>query len=286
MCVRVCVCVCVCFFAHFSSCGSFFQIHESPIESNNAINLYDKSKSNNPFALADAFPDPEPEPDPLCNINLRETSEFVKSLPTSNGSTDSRGFSAHRRREGSNCLTQRRVEAPSTPGRPVFSFTSARKSFPSKWDDAEKWVMSTTSSSHHFQSPAHHSHTVSVNLSEPSNMSNHCLDFKQQMQDFADKSRVTQERVSKPVPNFQGSLASLDHHNNGISCSTDIVLKGGCYHRLYFKTPPFPCLYHFQVSTYLSPRHYLSVSFLLCLYLSSHLLLSWNWNIYNKRIPV
>ncbi|KAH0451987.1 hypothetical protein IEQ34_019286 [Dendrobium chrysotoxum] len=49
---------------------------------------------------------------------------------------------------------QRRLETPSTPGRPVFSFSTGnlyRKSFPSKWDNAEKWLMS--SSCH--ESPAH-----------------------------------------------------------------------------------------------------------------------------------
>ncbi|XP_076889387.1 uncharacterized protein LOC143540127 [Bidens hawaiensis] len=37
------------------------------------------------------------------------------------------------------------VEAPATPGRPVFSFSvgaGSRKNFPSKWDDAQKWLIS------------------------------------------------------------------------------------------------------------------------------------------------
>ncbi|XP_061356755.1 uncharacterized protein LOC133301155 [Gastrolobium bilobum] len=180
--------------------------------------LYGKSKDN-PFA--DTFPDP------LCKLNLRETSEFVNSFTLSNGNTDNIEVSAHRRREGSNSVTHKRPEAPCTPGRPVFSFAGtvgnlARKTFPSKWDDAEKWLMSTSC----HDSPAH-----TVNLSESSNISSHCDNFNQQMDDFAEKSRVTQDRVSKAVPNFQGS-ASLDHHNhntvhafNRISCSTDIVLK-------------------------------------------------------------
>ncbi|XP_027351045.1 uncharacterized protein LOC113862102 [Abrus precatorius] len=111
---------------------------------------------------------------------------------------------AHRRREGSNSVTQRRVEGPSTPGRPVFSFNNSvsRKSFPSKWDDAEKWLTSHDSPSH------------AVKVCQTSNIS-------RQMEDFADKSRVTAERVTK---------ASLDHHHslhafNGISYSTDIVSK-------------------------------------------------------------
>ncbi|KAL8230241.1 hypothetical protein R6Q57_000019 [Mikania cordata] len=33
------------------------------------------------------------------------------------------------------------IEAPPTPGRPLFSFSASRKNFPSKWDDAEKWLI-------------------------------------------------------------------------------------------------------------------------------------------------
>ncbi|MED6136517.1 hypothetical protein PIB30_056701 [Stylosanthes scabra] len=53
---------------------------------------------------------------------------------------------------------QRRVvlEALATPGRLVFSFTTigrnlSRKIIPSNWDDAEKWVMSSSCR----ESPAH-----------------------------------------------------------------------------------------------------------------------------------
>ncbi|KAK7338202.1 hypothetical protein VNO77_18804 [Canavalia gladiata] len=181
---------------------------ESPVEGKGNMNLYgnDKSKNNQ---FADSFPDP------LCKLNLKETSEFVKSFPMSNGSTTGRGFleiSSHRTREGSNLVTHKRLDAPSTPGRPIFGFNSvgnlSRKSFPSKWDDAEKWLMGTSC----HDSPAH-----AIKVSDPSKM---------QMEDFA---RFTQERVSKSVPNFQAS-ASLDHHHtvhafNGISCPADIVLK-------------------------------------------------------------
>uniref|UniRef100_A0A803M9P1 Remorin C-terminal domain-containing protein n=1 Tax=Chenopodium quinoa TaxID=63459 RepID=A0A803M9P1_CHEQI len=76
--------------------------------------------------------------DPICKLNLKETSDFVKSLPmnTSNGTQ-----SAQRRRDYiiGNSMP-RKMEAPSTPGRPIFSFSVARKSVPSKWDDAEKWL--------------------------------------------------------------------------------------------------------------------------------------------------
>ncbi|CAH9137474.1 unnamed protein product [Cuscuta epithymum] len=56
-------------------------------------------------------------------------------------------------------LTKKSVEAaPSTPGRPIFSFSVgnfSRKSVPSKWDDAEKWVVNG-SSCHDSPSTAHH----------------------------------------------------------------------------------------------------------------------------------
>ncbi|CAA6659284.1 unnamed protein product [Spirodela intermedia] len=89
----------------------------------------------NPFA--DAFPDP------LCKLNLKETSDFVRAFPAA---------AAQRRRESS---TGRRLEAPPTPGRPVFGFSHgnlSRKSVPSKWDDAEKWLISSSSC---HASPAH-----------------------------------------------------------------------------------------------------------------------------------
>ncbi|XP_061340935.1 uncharacterized protein LOC133287359 [Gastrolobium bilobum] len=200
---------------------------ESPFEGN--MSLYGKNKDN-PFV--DAFPDP------LCKLNLRETSEFVKSFPMPNGYAESRSFLevSAQRREGfnnnnnNNSVTQqRRLEAPPTPGRPVFSFSSSvgrnlsRKSFPSKWDDAEKWLMSTSC----HDSPAHNNMKVSSESSKIS--TKQCDNFKHQMLDLSEKSRVTQGRVSKAVPNFQRS-SSLDHHNsfgafNVVSCPTDIVLK-------------------------------------------------------------
>ena len=234
----------MCFFIHFSSFGGVFfcVIQEPPIEGN--MSLYGKSKDN-PFV--DSFPDP------LCKLNLKETSEFVKSFPVPNGNAESRNFldvSAQRREEGNNFVTQqRRLEAPSTPGRPVFSFTSigrnlSRKSFPSKWDDAEKWLMS--SSCH--ESPAH---ATAVKVSESSKISStQCDDdsFNQQMECFSDKSRVTltEERISKAAPNFRRS-ASLDHQNmfgafNGVSCPTDIVLKGGITILITSNVDLFPCL--------------------------------------------
>ncbi|PON78282.1 Remorin, C-terminal [Trema orientale] len=189
---------------------------EPPLEAN--ASFYGKTKTN-PFV--------ETFPDPLCKLNLKETSEFVKSFPVPNGGTESnRDFlesSAQRRIEGVSSVTHRRFEAPPTPGRPVFRFSAgnrSRKSFPSKWDDAEKWLIS--SSCH--DSPAHPiKPSESVRIAKLSD-----YNFKQQMEVFADKSRVTEEKVSKKeVPSFHCS-ASLDHHNsvrafNGVSGSTDNV---------------------------------------------------------------
>ncbi|XP_031274208.1 uncharacterized protein LOC116132681 isoform X1 [Pistacia vera] len=182
---------------------------EPGLESNNGF--YGKNKDN-PFV--DSFPDP------LCKLNLKETSEFVKSFPVAVNNN----ISAQRRREGVNSVTQRRMEAPSTPGRPVFSFNVgnfSRKSVPSKWDDAEKWL---NSSSCH-ESPAHTMKPI------PESSKNHKQGeiFKQQMEVFSEKSRVTEEKVSKFASSFQGSVC-LDHPNsvrafNGVSGSTDVLLK-------------------------------------------------------------
>lgn len=180
------------------------------MESNTSC--YGKSKGN-PFA--------ETFPDPLCKLNLKETSEFVKSFPVAVNSS----ISAQRRREEVNSVTQRRIETPSTPGRPFFSFSIgnfSRKNVPSKWDDAEKWLNSTSC----HESPAH------PIKPPPESWKNHKQvdSFKQQLEVFSDKSRVTEEKFSKAVSSFQSSL-SLDHHNsaiafNGVSGSTDVLLKG------------------------------------------------------------
>ncbi|KAL5583367.1 hypothetical protein UlMin_015809 [Ulmus minor] len=193
---------------YFQSSPAFSSSEEPPLEGNPSF--YGKSKSN-PFV--------ETFPDPLCKLNLKETSEFVKSFPMPNNG----GESNLRRREGVNLVAQRRVEAPSTPGRPVFTFSSGnfpRKNFPSKWDDAEKWLIS--SSCH--DSPAH-----PIKPSESVKMAKQSDSFKHQMEVFADKSRVTEEKVSKVVSSFHCS-PSLDHHNsvrsfNGVSVSTDVFLK-------------------------------------------------------------
>ncbi|PKA65846.1 Uncharacterized protein AXF42_Ash017371 [Apostasia shenzhenica] len=94
--------------------------------------------------LSEGNPFADSLPDPLCKFNLKETSESVKAFPATNTHGGVFEISAQKRR----------LEAPSTPGRPFFSFSvgnPSRKSIPSKWDDAEKWLISTSC----HESPAH-----------------------------------------------------------------------------------------------------------------------------------
>ncbi|GMI77834.1 hypothetical protein like AT1G53860 [Hibiscus trionum] len=173
-----------------------------PAMESNATSIYGQN-NDNPFS--DTFSDT------LCKLNLKETSEFVKSFPMSASGLD---VSMQRRRVGVNSVTtQRRVfEAPSTPGRPVFSFSGGgggRKSFPSKWDDAEKWLIN--SSGH--DSPAH-SHTIKL---PPAMVAKQCDNFKQQAEVLSEKS------------SFKGTV-SLEQHNqtggfSGIHGSNDVFLK-------------------------------------------------------------
>ncbi|XP_023527870.1 uncharacterized protein LOC111790959 isoform X1 [Cucurbita pepo subsp. pepo] len=145
---------------------------EPPLEGRRSF--YGKTKGD-PFV--DTFHDP------LCKLNLKETSEFVKSLPMANNVSCS--VSTQRRTEGLNSVTQRRVmESPSTPGRPVFGFSVGnllRNNVPSKWDEAEKWLVCSPCN----DSPAH-----TLKPSEPTRMLKQC-------EVFAEKSRVTEERISK-----------------------------------------------------------------------------------------
>ena len=188
-----------------------------------------KKAMKNPFA--DTFPDP------LCNLNLKETSEFVKSFPMANHGTETRAnsldISAQRGREGGVSVTKRNVlEAPSTPGRPIFNFTAgnfSRKNVPSKWDDAEKWLNNSISSCH--DSPVY-CHGLSSKTLEPSKISKQCEGFRPQAEVFAEKSRVvTEEKVSKAVSSIHGSVPLELHVSardfNGVLTSADVLLKGG-----------------------------------------------------------
>lgn len=207
--------------------------------------LFCKTGSENPFL--DAFS----SGDPLCKLNLKETSEFVKSFPmtSNNGACGDRGggggggmileeVSVHgqvQRRDGGGILmAKRNVEAaPPTPGRPVFSFSvgnlSRKGGFPSKWDDAEKWLIGGNSC---HESPAHQHSSNKI-------FSRQCNVIKtQKMEDAAEKSMVMDEKISPKVvvPGFHG-LLPLDHHHHYSphslsdgSASVEVLLKGQMMH--------------------------------------------------------
>ena len=119
--------------------------------------------------------------DPLCSHNQKEASEFVRSsfpmatlarsssssnghgrhheaaTTTSSSSSSSAAASAQRRRGGE--PQQQAVAVPAIPGRPLQFFTSPahhhhsqlvapRRSVPSKWEDAEKWLRQSSDSDH------------------------------------------------------------------------------------------------------------------------------------------
>ena len=156
--------------------------------------------------------------DPLCKLNLKETSEFVKAFPMNN--SESRNLfeaSAQRKMVGVCSVGQRRsVEAPPTPGRPVFSFSAgnlSRKSIPSKWDDAEKWLAS--GSCH--ESPAHVTKASgSANIS----MQNDGLHRKGDA--FAERLRVAEKKVRS----FDGHVLSLDTDTAFHGAPSELVLQG------------------------------------------------------------
>ncbi|KAL6996190.1 hypothetical protein U1Q18_006324 [Sarracenia purpurea var. burkii] len=227
--------------------------------------FHKKNMEDNQFA--DNFPEP------LSKLNLKETSEFVRSFPMAkpiSGSKDCLDVSAQRRREGDGegegSVTRRNnVEAPSTPGRPVFSFSNgnlSRKSFPSKWDDAEKWL-SSSSSCH--DSPAHrhpHHHVFNLRASESSRFSKQSDGFRQQTDVFAEKSRVTEEKVS-----------AMDF--DGVSAPADVLLKG---RKPFFsstsiplpllRTFPFLCatiffFFFFQTLLFTSRHHFKQIQMII-----------------------
>ncbi|XP_050232104.1 uncharacterized protein LOC126680884 [Mercurialis annua] len=151
---------------------------------------------DSPFAVADGFQDP------LCKLNLKETSEFVRSFPTA------------QRRNGVNSVVSQRklMEAPTTPGRPVFNYSFshnvARKNFPSKWDDAEKWLSCSSCN----ESPVH---GVKTSASAEA-----CNALKTKHIDvFSEKLRVSEDKDLKFGSSFQvGGF-------NGGSVPQDVVLK-------------------------------------------------------------
>ncbi|XP_020587409.1 uncharacterized protein LOC110029446 [Phalaenopsis equestris] len=144
------------------------------------------------------------------------------------GSNIKRGLletSALRRKDGvSSSGLQKRMETPSTPGRPVFKFSVgnfSRKSVPSKWEDAEKWLMS--GSCH--ESPAHGS--------KPSEMTklarqNVALQRKAGAfdQEFGEKLRISEGIVSNvPVSSVDGPGVGLILNEDFHGFSSEILLK-------------------------------------------------------------
>ncbi|PHU24802.1 hypothetical protein BC332_09909 [Capsicum chinense] len=198
-----------------------------------------EGKNGNPFL--DSFPDP------LCKLNLKETSDFVKSLPTASNVAESRGFL--RKEGGVSAVTRRNMDAPSTPGRPIFSFSVgnfSRKNFPSKWDDAEKWLVNGSSIQ---DSPAsHHNNGLKPSL-ESSKLLKQCNGFKYKEAEnvFAEKNRVTDEKVSKVASDFQVPLPLHHHHisdgaSNSVSAAIDVFLKDKFTDEVESIYPKFRCL--------------------------------------------
>ncbi|XP_010535234.1 PREDICTED: uncharacterized protein LOC104810585 [Tarenaya hassleriana] len=181
-------------------------------------------RNTNPFA--EAFPDDD---DPLCRINLKETADFVKSFPVLSNSKSGNNMGNERRESLS---SQKSIGGGSSSshrrGRQfeVYRYVSGgggrRRNFPSKWVDAEKWVTSG------HESPAHSF------KNSPSNIHFDGFKVKQQVDlVFSEKSRVTEEKVTRTVSAFHGS-PHVDHHssygvkgfNGSVSSSpTDLLLK-------------------------------------------------------------
>ncbi|XP_020866325.1 uncharacterized protein LOC9330529 isoform X2 [Arabidopsis lyrata subsp. lyrata] len=169
--------------------------------------------------------------DSLANrINLKETTDFIKSLPISSNQSSSSSSSSEMLNERRPSVSsqksigegrsngQRRLmlmESPCTPGRGVFSFSSnvsgRRRNFPSKWIDAEKWV---TSSGH--DSPAHSlkntqfdgfKHQVEVVYSEKSRVTEECFHGSVSLspQDLILKDKLANE-VPQILPSTEGFI--------------------------------------------------------------------------------
>ncbi|KAI3512462.1 hypothetical protein L1887_19778 [Cichorium endivia] len=141
--------------------------------------------------------------DPLSKLNLKETSDFVKSFPANKGGNK-----------------RNVVEAPSTPGRPVFSFSVgdnvSRKNFvPSKWNDAEKWLVSD----HHSDSTAHHHHHLNGFVKS--------ADFVSRKSSSSNGSVIKQQtKVISEKPAEKVSIFQEHRHHNGTSPSDSFdVLK-------------------------------------------------------------
>lgn len=138
---------------------------------------------------------------------------------------DNRGLfeaSVKRRIEGLSAVARRRLETPTTPGRPVFSFSPGnlpRKGVPSKWDDAEKWLIS----SHCHESPAH----VKVAV-EASKFSRQNGVIQENGDAFVGKLlRVAQEKApSSPNPASNGPAMNPETNVAFSGVSSEVLLKG------------------------------------------------------------
>ena len=88
------------------------------------------------------------------NSHGRHHEASSSSTTTTSSSSSSAAASAQRRRGESQ--QQQAVAVPATPGRPLQFFTSPahhqlvapRRSVPSKWEDAEKWLRQSSASDH------------------------------------------------------------------------------------------------------------------------------------------
>ncbi|XP_068659615.1 uncharacterized protein [Aristolochia californica] len=182
---------------------------ESPLEANSS---FYGNNNRNPFV--DTFSDP------LCKLNLKETSDFVKAFPMASNSSESRAFldSSAQRREGASVSSNKRFEqTPSTPGRPVFNFNVgnlSRKTIPSKWDDAEKWLVSSS---------CYESHAHVMKQPETSNTSKQNEIFQHNQDVFVEKFG-DKGNVSGLVACFGGSV-SLEPDGAFQRASSDVFLK-------------------------------------------------------------
>ncbi|KAJ3673200.1 hypothetical protein LUZ60_006574 [Juncus effusus] len=104
----------------------------------------DSSKRDTTLYRENAFHQvPMATHDPLCKLNLKETSEFVNSMPLKR----SHSTNLHR-----TTYQEGKRDSPVTPGfratfrsSPGNNFSSQRKSVSSKWEEAERWLVSSSS---------------------------------------------------------------------------------------------------------------------------------------------
>lgn len=179
----------------------------------------------------------------LCKLNLKETSsDLVKTFPM-----------APKRNV---------VEAPPTPGRPVFSFSvgnnnvSRKNLVPSKWNDAEKWLISD----HDYSTTHHHLHGLDfVPKRSSSSNSTNGFGIKQQERHHHTKFISAEEKVQKAV--------SI-HHNSPrgpFSASSDVLkdkftnlvqpnfLKFECSESFLFRDPSMVVVHSRDIGTEMTP---------------------------------